>query len=82
MRAYLFFVRCKADTYEFVGILPERRKVPERITPESIVNWEKEMWGRDVNRYDIVYITATIDENTGEISPFPVFIQHTEVAHS
>ena len=82
MRAYLFFIRCEADTYELVGILPERRKVPERITPESIINWEKEMWGPDVSLYDIFNITVTIDENTGEISPFPLFIQHTKVASS
>lgn len=77
MRAYLFFMRSKTDRYELVGILPERRRVPERITPESIINWEREMWGPYVSLNDIFYITATIDENTQEISPFPMFNQHT-----
>jgi hypothetical protein len=38
MVAYEFYLRTeKKDT--LIGILPERRKDPKRITHESIMNW-------------------------------------------
>ena len=38
MVAYEFYLRNgKGD--KLIGILPERRQNPKRITPESIMNW-------------------------------------------
>jgi hypothetical protein len=31
----------------FIGILPERRKDPERITKESVLNWGRKVIGED-----------------------------------
>ena len=39
MLAYRFFWRDETEEVHFLGILPERRKNPERITEESILNW-------------------------------------------
>ena len=38
MVAYEFYLR-NGERDTLIGILPERRKDPKRITPESIMNW-------------------------------------------
>lgn len=38
MVAYEFYLRNGSDD-KLIGVLPERRKDPKRITPESIMNW-------------------------------------------
>ncbi len=38
MIAYEFYLR-NEEGDKLIGILPERRKDPKRITPESIMNW-------------------------------------------
>ena len=40
MVAYEFYLRNEEED-KLIGILPERRKDPKRITPESIMNWGK-----------------------------------------
>jgi len=39
MVAYEFYLRDPKDEFHLMGILPERRKVLERITEESIMRW-------------------------------------------
>jgi hypothetical protein len=39
MVAYQFYWRDEKEKTHFIGILPERRKKPGRITTESILNW-------------------------------------------
>jgi hypothetical protein len=39
MMAYEFYWRDETGKEHFIGILPERRKNPERITKESSLNW-------------------------------------------
>jgi len=39
MLAYEFYWRDETGKEHFIGILPERRKNPERITEDSILNW-------------------------------------------
>lgn len=39
MIAYEFYWHDEAGEEHFIGILPERRNKPERITKESILNW-------------------------------------------
>ena len=45
MRAYEFYWEDKEKKQHLLGILPERRKQPERITEESILNWGKVIIG-------------------------------------
>ena len=39
MVAYEFYWRDETGKEHFIGILPERRKDPKRITEDSILNW-------------------------------------------
>jgi hypothetical protein len=39
MVAYEFYWRDEAGRDHLVGLVPERRKKPERITPESVSKW-------------------------------------------
>jgi hypothetical protein len=51
MVAYEFYWRDEKEKEHFIGILPERRKNPERITKESVLNWGWKVIGdgSDVN---------------------------------
>jgi hypothetical protein len=46
MRAYEFYWEDKDGKEHFLGILRERRKNPERITEESILNWGRMILGK------------------------------------
>ena len=65
MIAYEFYWRDPIRGYQPIGVQPERRKNPERITKESVTNLAKELTGGNVD--DIFFIKITKDENTGEI---------------
>jgi hypothetical protein len=39
MVAYEFYLRDETQKEHLIGILPERRAKPERITKESVLNW-------------------------------------------
>ena len=41
IRAYEFYRRVGNGRDHFVGTLPERRKNPERISEDSILNWAR-----------------------------------------
>ena len=71
MMAYELYLRDEANILQLIGILPERRKTPERITPKSIINWGKEILGDDVNPNNILYIIKTVDEKTEQIYSSP-----------
>jgi hypothetical protein len=45
MLAYELYTFNKKKGYEFIGVLPERRKNPTRITKVSITNWGKTLFG-------------------------------------
>ena len=46
MRAYEFYLREKGEDH-LIGILPERRKDPARITKDTILNWGKMILGNN-----------------------------------
>ena len=56
MLAYQFYLRDAINGYDFVGVLPERRGNPVRITDESIINWERKSFGRNVRVEDIFFV--------------------------
>ena len=45
MEAYEFYWRDEKGKEHFIGILPERRKDPKRITNKSIINWGRKIAG-------------------------------------
>jgi hypothetical protein len=63
MVAYEFYWHDDLKGYELIGILPERRKNPERINQESIMNWGKKLLGDTSNKKDdIFFIQITMDK--------------------
>ena len=56
MVAYEFYWRDEARKEHFIGILPERRKNPERITEESILNWGKDFIGDGSDPKSIYFV--------------------------
>jgi hypothetical protein len=54
--------------YQLIGVLPERRSNPERITKESVTNWGKIYFGKNLQQNDMFFFQLIIDKNTGRIS--------------
>jgi hypothetical protein len=50
-----------AGEYQIIGVLPERRKNPMRITKNSVVNWGKMLLGNDVDSKKIFFKRLTIE---------------------
>jgi hypothetical protein len=62
MVAYEFYWRDEIGDAHLVGILPERRKDPDRITDESIMNWVKKVIGDGLVSNDIFFFRVTVNE--------------------
>ena len=62
MLAYEFYRRDGINGDHLIGILPERRKDPKRITRESIMKWVRNVVGNDRNIDHIFFIKVTLDE--------------------
>ena len=56
MVAYEFYWRDETGKEHFIGILPERRRKPERITKESVLNWGWMIIGYDSDVNDIYFV--------------------------
>jgi len=56
MVAYEFYSRDQEGRDDLIGILPERRKNPERITKESILNWGWKVIGDHSDVNDIYFV--------------------------
>ena len=67
MIAYEFYWRDPIKGYQRIGIQPERRKNPTRITQESIINLARELIGDNADAKNIFFIKITKEENTREI---------------
>ena len=67
MVAYAFYMFEEIEKVHFIGILPERRKNPERITQESISKFMKKFLGNAADIDNLFFIEITSDEGTGEI---------------
>ncbi len=53
--------------YQLIGILPERRENPERITQESVLNKGEKYFGNNLNLNDMFFIET---ETNGETIQF------------
>ena len=65
MVAYQFYLWDAFKGYELVGVLPERRNNPERITEESIITWGKTNFCKSVKPEDIFFIKVDVEEGEG-----------------
>jgi hypothetical protein len=68
MIAYEFYWRDTIKGSQLIGILPERRKKPERISHDSIINWGKTLLGSNVKVNDIFFVQITLDKNPRKFS--------------
>jgi len=66
MVAYEFYWRDPGKGYDLVGILPERRKNPARITQYSVIKWGRMLLCDNMNKKSIFFKKVTISENTGK----------------
>ncbi len=60
MVAYEFYWRDDIGDIHLVGILPERRKDPNRVTNQSILNWVNRVIGDGIN--NIFFTKVSIDD--------------------
>ena len=56
MTAYEFYYRDEKGKEHFIGILPERRKDPKRITKESVLNWGRVVIGESSDVTDLYFV--------------------------
>ncbi len=67
MIAYEFYGLDPIKGYELLGVLPERRKKPERITQKSVMGWAEKIFGDNLSTKDIHFVQVTINEHTRTI---------------
>jgi hypothetical protein len=67
MLAYEFYYRDDSDRSQLIGILPERRKDPQRITSESIMNWVEKVLGNNWDISRIIFVKVMIDNQTDQV---------------
>jgi len=60
MLAYEFYWLDETEKVHLIGILPERRKKPERITEDSILSWGKKVIGDNSGIQDIYFVKVEI----------------------
>ena len=68
MVAYKLYVYDKLKGYELIGILPERRKDPKRITKESVLKWGRMVLGDCADNDNIIFTQITMDDTTRQVS--------------
>ena len=63
MIVYKFYLRDAIKGDIFLGALPERRKNPQRITEESIMNWGRTYFGKYAKNGNIFFIKTVLEES-------------------
>ena len=63
MRAYEFYWLDEAEKVHFIGILPERRKDPTRMTEDSVMSWGKTLLGDNVDSKNMFFKRVILDNN-------------------
>ena len=59
---YKFYLHDSVKGDILLGVLPERRKNPKRITHESIINWGRKYFGTNANDESIFFIRTVLEE--------------------
>ena len=68
MKGYELYWRDPTKGYQLIGVLPERRSHPKRITKESVMNWGKIYFAKNLKENYMFLFQVTTDENTGRVS--------------
>ncbi len=61
MVVYELYLVFPTGEYQLIGVLPERRKNPMRMTTESVMKWGKMRLGDDARSANIFFKRLTID---------------------
>ena len=61
MVAYEFYCHDEAGKEHLIGILPERRANPERITKNSVLNWGWRIMRNNSDVNDIYFVKVEMD---------------------
>jgi len=62
MVAYEFYWQDEIGNTHLVGILPERRKDPTRISDETIMNWANKIIGNGMKADDIFISKVNVND--------------------
>jgi hypothetical protein len=68
MVAYELYLYDQIKGYKLIGILPERRKDPKRITKESVLKWGRMLLGDRADDKNIFFEQVEMDHMAGHIS--------------
>jgi hypothetical protein len=63
MLAYELYTFNKKEGYEFIGVLPERRKNPTRMTEDSVMSWGKTLLGDNADSKNMFFKRVILDSN-------------------
>jgi hypothetical protein len=63
MLAYELYTFDQVDGYELMGVLPERRKNPRRMTEGSVTNWGRILLGGTAENKSIYFKKVTLNNN-------------------
>ena len=81
MVAYEFYSHDPADGDQVIGVLPERRTNPERITQECILKWGRDIFSNSSDNADVFFIQVAIDDKSLRVlRPIPFSISHKEIS--
>jgi len=61
MLGYELYLYDPINGYQLVGILPERRRNPKRITKQSVLNWAEKYFGTDLNLKEMFLLEVRTD---------------------
>jgi len=67
MVAYELYLYDQIKGHKLIGILPERRKDPRRITKESVLKWGRMLLHDSADDKNIFFKQVEIDHNTGRV---------------
>jgi hypothetical protein len=67
MVAYEVYSYDKMKGYELIGILPEKRKDPKRITKESVLKWGRMLLNGSEDSKNITFKQMIIDDVSNEM---------------
>jgi len=63
MLAYELYTFNKKKGYELIGVLPERRKNPTRMTEDSVMSWGTTLLGDNVDSKNMFFKRVILDNN-------------------
>jgi len=82
MVAYELYLYDKRKGDQLIGILPERRKDPRRITKESVLKWGRMLLDESARNKNIIIRQMTIDDITHHVLEVDTHFKHFKFGSS